>query len=192
MTAARREGAARLARRVAALLVAGLLLAGCASLPPAPGSARADDAAAGPIAGRLALHVAAHGGEPAQHHSSAFELYGDADAGGLTLTTPLGTTVAQARWQRGAVELATADGQRRYDSLDALTRELFGQTLPVAALFDWLRGRPWSGAPSEASGAGFDQLGWQVDLARHAEGWVLLQRAQPPAVSVRLRLEPPR
>jgi outer membrane lipoprotein LolB len=179
--------------RLAALLLAGPLLAGCASLPSAPApAAAAVGAPAEPITGRLALHVAAHDGVAAQHHSSAFELHGDADAGGLRLTTPLGTTVAQARWQHGAVELATAEGPRHHASLDALTHELFGQSLPLAALFDWLRARPWPGAPSQPGEGGFSQLGWHIDTARHAEGWLLLRRAQPPALSVRVRLDGPR
>jgi hypothetical protein len=33
------------------------------------------------------------------------------------------------------------------------------------------------------------QLGWSVDLARHAEGSIVLQRARPPAVTVRVRLD---
>jgi outer membrane lipoprotein LolB len=179
-------------RALAAALAALALLAGCASVPPPlPVQARAQ-VPAEPIAGRLALQVEADADQPARHYGSAFELHGDADAGMLELTSPLGTTLAQARWQPGEVRLVTAEGERRHADLDTMLRELFGQALPLAALFDWLRGRPWSGAPSQATDAGFEQLGWRVDLARHAEGWVLLQRTQPPAVSVRVRLEPAR
>jgi len=59
------------------------------------------------------------------------------------------------------------------------------------ALIDWLRGRPWPGAPSLASPGGFEQLGWHVDLSRFAEGWVLAARERTPAISVRIRLELP-
>jgi len=173
-------------RRPAAALVALALLAGCASVPPLPPPAPLE-----PVAGRLALQIEAHADQPARHYGSAFELHGDADAGMLSLSSPLGTTLARARWQPGEVWLVTAEGERRHADLDTMVRELWGEALPLAALFDWLRARPWPGAPSEAGAGGFSQLGWQVDVARHAEGWVLLRRAQPPALTVRVRLDSP-
>jgi outer membrane lipoprotein LolB len=167
-------------RRAAAPALAVLaLLTGCATTPPAVDL----------IAGRLALQVAAHDGVAERQFASAFELRGSAEHGALALTTPLGTTVAQARWQPGLVELATADGPRVYADLDALTRDVLGEALPLAALFDWLRARPWPAAPSEPTAAGFAQLGWSVDVARRAEGWIVLQRARPPAVTMRVRLD---
>jgi outer membrane lipoprotein LolB len=68
---------------------------------------------------------------------------------------------------------------------------VLGETLPLAALFDWLRGRPWPGAPSRpvAAPPGFEQLGWRVDLARFAEGQVDARRDRAPAVNVRARLD---
>jgi len=67
--------------------------------------------------------------------------------------------LAQARWAPGQVVLATPQGERRFDDLDGLTREVLGESLPLAALFDWLRGRPWPGAASRPlaapGGAGF-------------------------------------
>jgi len=183
------------ARALAAGLAVLTLLAGCASVPPAvpaPPTPTPAQPTAEPITGRLALQVEAHADQPARHYGSAFELHGDAQAGALMLSSPLGTTLAQAQWQPGEVRLATTEGERRHADLDTMVRELFGEALPLAALFDWLRGRPWSGAPSEATVTGFDQLGWRVDTARHTEGWVLLRRAQPPAVSVRVRLDGPR
>jgi len=107
------------------------------------------------------------------------------------LTTPIGSTTAQARWRPGAAELITAEAQRGFADLDALAQELLGEALPLAALIDWLRGRPWPGAPSLASPGGFEQLGWHVDLSRFAEGWVLAARERTPAISVRVRLELP-
>jgi len=174
-----------LRRRVlAACPVLLALLAGCASLPP-PAASPGE-----PISGRLALQIAAHADEPARHYGSTFELHGDAGAGTLTLTTPLGTTIARAHWRPGEVALVTTEGERHHPDLDAMTRAVFGESLPLAALFDWLRARPWPQAPSEAVAGGFSQLGWHVDIARHAEGWVLLQRPQPPVVTLRVRLEP--
>ena len=51
---------------------------------------------------------------------------------------------------------------------------------PLAALIDWLRGRPWPAAPSYANDAGFQQLGWQIDLRRYEEGALVAERASPP------------
>lgn len=166
-------------RTCAPVLAALALLAGCATPPPA----------ADVIAGRLALQVAAHDGAAERQFASAFELSGSAERGALLLTAPLGTALAQARWVPGRVELATGDGTRIYPDLDALTRDVLGEPLPLAALFDWLRARPWPAAPSEPTASGFVQLGWSVDLARHAEGSIVLQRARPPAVTVRVRLD---
>ena len=140
------------------------------------------------LSGRLSVHV-----EDASPRSvsALFDLRGDATRGQLSLSTPIGTTLAQARWQPGDVRLLTLDGERRFADLDTLTREVLGESLPLAALFDWLRGRPWDGAPSQplASAAGFEQLGWQVDLARFADGLVDARRLAPPAVVVRARLD---
>jgi len=93
------------------------------------------------------------------------------------------------------VVLVTAQGSsRRFASLDALTREVLGESVPVEAWFDWLRGRPWPGAASvpHAAGSGFEQLGWQVDLSRFATGGVGASRRAPdPPVTVRILLDGP-
>ena len=87
--------------------------------------------------------------------------------------------LAQARWSPGEVVLVDAAGRdARFADLDALTREVLGESVPVEAWFDWLRGRPWPGAPStpQAAAPAFEQLGWRVDLARFAEGWIAATR----------------
>jgi outer membrane lipoprotein LolB len=61
----------------------------------------------------------------------------------------------------------------------------------MAALIDWLRGRPWAGAPSRVLDGGFEQLGWRVGLTEFAEGLLMATRQGAPAVSVRARLERP-
>jgi outer membrane lipoprotein LolB len=166
-------------RRREALLVAALVLTGCASLSPPPADA---------LTGRLSVRVE---GTSPRSVSASFDLRGDATRGELNLSTPIGTTLAQARWQPGDVRLLTPDGEQRFADLDALTREVLGESLPLAALFDWLRGRPWEGAPSRpmTPGSGFEQLGWQVDLARYADGQIDARRLAAPAVVVRARLD---
>ena len=168
----------------AAVAAAALWLAGCATVPPpdaaAPGSA---------ISGRLAVRVDGEGDAAARSVSAAFELQGTADAGQLNLSTPLGSVLAQARWAPGRVVLATPKGEQRFGDLDGLTREVLGESLPVAALFDWLRGRPWPGAASTPAANGFEQLGWRVDIARFDAGAVDARRIAPPAVTVKARLD---
>jgi hypothetical protein len=85
--------------------------------------------------------------------------------------------------------LNTGDGDREYPSLDALSQQALGEVLPLAALPDWLAGRPWSQASHQPTQAGFEQLGWQVSLARRAEGLVEAERRAPPVILLRARLD---
>ncbi len=169
-----------------AALAAALLMAACASVPQP--IAPAGDT----LSGRLAVRVDGAENAAPRSENAAFELQGNPVTGRLNLSTPLGSTVAQARWAPGAVVLATPQGESRFADLDELTREVLGESVPLAALFDWLRGRPWAGAPSTpAGGSSFGQLGWTVDLARFNEGWVVARRERAPAVTVRARLDRP-
>lgn len=180
-----RHGARR--RLVLGAAVAGWLAAGCASLGPRPGDAV--------LTGRLSVRVAASGDAPARAFGAGFELSGDATAGRLELSTFLGTLLAQARWSPAGAMLVTPDGETAYPDLNVLARRLLGEDLPLAALVDWLHGRPWPGADSAPLDAaaedapGFVQLGWRVGLARHAEGVVTASRDRPPAMTVQARLD---
>ncbi len=170
-------GRARLAAGITAAL-----LSACATAPtPLEGL----------ISGRLAVNVAASTAEPARQLSGSFELRGNAARGQLDLVSPIGVTVAQARWMPGRVELAGPAGPTIFASLDELSEQTFGEPLPLAALFDWLRGRPWAGAPSRPQAGGFEQLGWTVDTSRLAAGQLEARRAAPPVVTLRARLEDP-
>jgi outer membrane lipoprotein LolB len=172
---------ARLVRAEAAVVAAAVLLAGCASMPPAGDV----------LAGRIALKIDAVANEPARQFNASFELRGNADAGELDLTHPLGTVVARARWAPGRAELVTPDGSTGFTDLTDLAARTFGEPLPLAAVLDWLRGRPWPGAPHRAAAdaRGFEQLGWQVDLAQFARGTVVARRASPAEVTLRALLE---
>ena len=178
----------RAARARTALALCGALLIGaCTTVPPAP-TATSDT-----LSGRLALRVEAIGSASPRAFSAAFDLRGDARAGTLGLSTPLGSMLAEARWSPAEVVLATPQGTRRFSTLEELTREVLGESVPIEAWFDWLRGRPWSGAASAASSTstpGFAQLGWQVDLGRFDEGTIVAKRdSPPPTVTVRIRLD---
>jgi outer membrane lipoprotein LolB len=182
--------------RRAGMVAATLLLAtGCATVPVLAPSGDS-------LSGRLTLRVEDFGMQPPRTLSAAFDLRGDARAGTFGLSTPLGTMLALARWSPNEVVLTTPQGERSFASLAELTREAVGQSVPIEAWFDWLRGRPWPGAPSTATEPtastrtstgrlGFSQLGWSVDLSHFHEGNVIATRSEPPpSVSARIHLDP--
>jgi len=139
----------------------------------------------------MSVRVDASPARVAQNLSAAFDLRGNGDTGELRLVSPLGTSLAHARWAPSWVRLQTADGERSFDNLNDLAREALGEALPLAALPDWLAGRPWPGAAHMPAAEGFEQLGWQVQLTRRAEGVVEARRAAAPAVLLRIKLDPP-
>ncbi|MCU0968440.1 MAG: outer membrane lipoprotein LolB [Rubrivivax sp.] len=152
-----------------------LAAAGCATRPD-PGW----------LAGRLVVL----GGDPGTAAwSAAFELRGDAAAGELRLSSPFGTTIAVATWDAVGARLESAEGTMAFDDLDALARRALGEPVPLRALPDWLRGRPWPGAPAEAGAGGFRQLGWQVDTEGLAVGRIEARRLLSPGRIVRVRLD---
>lgn len=178
-------------------IAAALALAGCVSAPPsAPAPAPVASAGDLQLSGRLSVRIAGDGGNSgargrASGGNAGFELSGGPAAGQLELSTPLGSLIARAQWRPGDVRLQTPEDERRYDDLDALTRELLGEAIPVTALFDWLRGKPWPQAASQplAVGAGFEQLGWRIDLSKHGEGLLVATRLADPVVTLRAQLE---
>ena len=141
--------------------------------------------------GRLSLRVDATPERIAQSLSATFELRGAGDRGELRLSSPLGTLMAAATWAPGQAVLRSPEGERRFVSLDDLARQALGEPLPLAALPDWLAGRPWPEAPHESQPGGFGQLGWRVQTERLAEGWISARRVAPPAVQLRVKLDRP-
>lgn len=155
-----------------ALLAAAVWLQGCASFaPPAEG---------GHWSGRLALSVLDGGGAPQAQSavSASFQLDGTPATGSLSLSTPIGSTLAVLRWQPGKARLEANGKVEEYPSLDALAAAATGTPLPVAALFDWLDGRP-TAVP-----------GWTPDLSRLADGRISARRTAPlPQADLRVVLE---
>lgn len=144
--------------------------------------------------GRMALQIAAHGAEGARGFSGQFELRGSAQTGSLELSGPLGAGRALATWTQGQYRLQTAQQTFEFASLEELTQAGLGEALPLAALFDWLKGRPWPGAAFASPGdgrPGFVQLGWLIDTGDLAAGRLRAQRLQPPAITLRVLLDPP-
>lgn len=110
--------------------------------------------------------------------SALFALQGDPGRGSLTLSTPLGTVLAALRWAPGQATLQSPQGDRTAASLDALLADALGSTLPVPALFAWLRG--------EAASA----EGWEVDLSQIDSGRISAVRQRPePHATLRVALD---
>jgi len=181
------------ALRGAAVLASALLLQACVSHPPPlPGHV---------YAGRLAVRTDAAPDLPARSMTGQFELSGNASSGQLVLTSPIGTTVARARWSDpvgtqgipSRIELEADGHTMHYATLEDMMQRAIGDQLPLPAMFDWLSGHPWPAAPVTGGSAdgSFDQLGWHVDLSQLAANRLIdAQRPQPaPVLHVRVKLD---
>ena len=179
--------------RGAGAMALALLVQACATYPPPlPGHV---------YSGRLAVRTDAAPNWPARSVTGQFELSGNASSGQLILTSPIGTTVARARWSdpvgsQGApskIELEADGTTTHYATLEEMMQRAIGDQLPLPAMFDWLSGRPWPDAPVErgTTGPTFDQLGWHVDLSQLADNRLIdAQRALPaPTLHVRVKLD---
>lgn len=151
------------------LLLLAAWLTGCA----APHQASAPGAAH--WQGRLALKVYS---VPVQALSADFDLQGDASQGSLTLSTPLGTTLARMQWDGAAATLHSQGQVRAFASLAEMAQQLTGTALPVSSLFAWLRGQA-EAAP-----------GWEVDLSDLPHGRLQAHHTEAVQAELRIVLEP--
>lgn len=127
--------------------------------------------------GRLSVRVDSL---PPQSFTAGFDLRGSPQAGELQLTSPLGNTLATVQWSPEGADLRQGQQVTSRTSLDQLTHDLLGTSLPVAALFGWLQGQP-----SE------DAHGWQADLTRQSEGRITARRSTPlPEAELRIVFQP--
>lgn len=135
-----------------ALIWCVVMLSACATNPTIEPSNSLDDAR---WQGRLAIKIF---GNPVQAWAANFFLIGSPEEGELTLTSPLGSTVAQLHWSPRHASLQSSDKLEYFDGLDALALQATGTKLPITALFSWLDGKdtPVSG--------------WEVDLERLDSG----------------------
>lgn len=158
-----------------ALLAAGgavlLLAAGCAQLSGGSSAPKTSDS----WSGRMSLRIDS---EPVQTFAALFDLRGSAEAGTLSLTTPIGSTLAQLQWAPGEALLKDGSNTRRFDSVDALIEAATGAAIPVGALFGWLAGR---NEPVP---------GWKPDLGQLANGRLQAVRESPsPRADLRIVFE---
>lgn len=91
--------------------------------------------------GRISLRTTGHAFQAPQQFSASFVLSGSPSEGELTLGTPLGTTLAKAKWAPGMAQLLQGGDTHVYASMDDLTAALTGKPLPLAAMFGWLQGK---------------------------------------------------
>ena len=153
MTATRR-------RLVAAVFAGAVLLAGCAT-PSLPST---DTSRPESWSGRLSLRVDS---EPVQTFAALFDLRGTPERGTLTLTTPIGSTLAELQWSPGEALLKNGSETRRYASVDELIQAATGAAIPVDALFGWLAGRNDT------------VTGWRPDLTQWSAGKLQAVRESP-------------
>ena len=158
-------------RRATLTAALAALLSACAT---APGTA-AKSAESEHWSGRIGVTIDS---EPPEQFAASFDLSGNTDEGELRLTNPLGNTLAILQWEPGLALLRQQNATTPYASLDALTQAVLGVSVPVPALFSWLRGKQ-----AEAPG-------WTVDLSRERAGRISAQRLDPlPRAQLRVVLD---
>ena len=122
--------------------------------------------------GRISLQIQS---DPVQAFFAGFELKGLAERGELSLTSPVGNVLGIMRWSPDEAVLESGNEIKRFPSVDALLEQTTGAAIPVAALFDWLKGTN-------------TQLnGWSADLSELGTGRIAATRTEP-APQTRLRI----
>lgn len=161
--------------RFATILVV-VLVAGCALQT---GASKTSQSSASSWHGRLAVRVASDpASSPSQSFTAGFDLSGNAQAGELTLFTPLGSTAAALSWSPQSALMRSQSEIRYFKSLDALIESALGTEVPVEALFAWL------------AGESVTMAGWSADLSQYAKGRITARRLQPaPMAELTLVLE---
>lgn len=153
-----------------------LVLPSCALFAPPPPQ-QASLKQIGHWQGRLSLRVLQPNPE---QFSANFELNGDATSGELALYSPIGTTLAVARWAPQSAQLLQGQKVQDFASMDDLTQQLTGAVLPLTALLSWL---DVDGPPLP---------GWELTSESPAGGRrVFAKRESPlPALQLTLLLDP--
>lgn len=146
------------------------------------------------LQGQLSIKLLAFQNLPAKGMSLGFFFTGGPRGGQLDLMTPLGSQVAQVRWNDGGAWLQTEQGERHFETLGELSEQVLGEALPLSALMSWVQGRPAAElpAPTHTAAMSFEQNGWLIDTTDIAAGRVSAQRPAGDrlrGVAVKVRLD---
>ena len=141
----------------------------------------------------MSIKLDAHEGREPEGLSLAFHLQLQGEAGQLSLMTPLGTQMAEIRWDAQQAVLRDSEGEQQYPSLEELSAALLGEVLPLAVLPYWLDGQADPATPSTPSpqAEGFEQLGWHIDLSGQARDLIVARRpasVEQRGITLRARL----
>ncbi len=151
-----------------------LLVSGCAT-PQSPSADTQGAVTKDAWAGRIGLQIQS---DPPQAFFAGFELKGNAQAGELKLTSPIGSILGVMRWSPGEAVLESGREVKKFASVDALLEQTTGAAIPINALFDWLNGKNTS------------LNGWTADLSEQAAGKISARRTNPaPQTDLRVVLE---
>jgi outer membrane lipoprotein LolB len=125
--------------------------------------------------GRISLQIQS---EPVQAFFAGFELRGLTERGELLLTSPIGNVLGIMRWSPGEAVLESGNQIKRFPSVDSLLEQTTGAAIPIAALFDWLRGE------------NTHLNGWSADLSGLDNGRIVATRVEPtPQTRLRIVLD---
>ena len=150
------------------VLLAGSLLAGCATTAPGHSAPR-HEVHDFTLDARFALRVSlperpteSSGGRLAWEHKNGNDR--------ILVSNPLGVGLAEIETGPAHARLHTADGQTRESpDANALMEEVTGQPLPIRQLPNWLLGRAAHPGNIENDGSGrplrLTEAGWQIDYA---------------------------
>ena len=128
-------------------------------------------------------------GDPPRGLYGGFRLRLGGDRGQFELLSPLGQTVARARWSARAARLDDGHRVRDFASFEAMAQAVLGLALPRVALQDWVRGVPAADLPHRAlPDGGFEQLGWDVQVRRDGDAVHLLRAQRAEGVPARISL----
>ena len=147
----------------AALALSGTLV-GCGTTPTRPYEPQS-----GIWQGRISIYIEEI--DKPQSYIAGFLLKGSNNKGSLEVYNPVGSTIAQLSWNGNTAQLYDGNKTTYAESLNELLAQVFGTPLPTEALFSWL------------SGQAMQAQGWQVNLARYAQGRIEATRDWPQPVT---------
>ena len=172
------------------------LLAGCATTPEPPSTARASQAA--PVAreadflidGRMSVVSHPHNA-PIQAVNGRFSWLDQHGIATIGLFSPIGDTLAELTVSATQAQLRTAQQVDVAPAPEALVERHLGLALPVSGLRDWMRGFDHQGQWHPP--AAFGDSGWWISYPELTDQGrpriVRLERQYPQPIEVRLVID---